>query len=475
MLKRFNNYLHTYFLKLFIIFLIAQPAIDIITSVFVRFFDTSVTLGIIIRMLMLIAVLYYSLFVLQFKRKKYLVGYIVLIGVYAIIYVLNVIIFKDVSVLFTEVKSLIKLIYFPVMLASLFCIFEERKDFIKPKNFITPGIIYVLLIIVALITNTSFFSYPNGKLGSVGWFYAPNEIGAILAMIFPVFLVYIVKNYKRAVNYIFLVMYIFVCLWMGTKAPMLGIMITFGAVALIYLIKLITKKQKIKSAIVMFSSGLLAVVIFFALPYTPGGKNLNIHLDNANVQGIQDFFDSDDIGNEEYEVYVDVEDEEDEQDMCVHDGISQHSVDNATNVIYSSREKFLKRVSASYHKASLREKILGMGYVSDSHDTMNVMVEMDFYDVFFRLGVIGSIIYFMPLVFIAVIILIRFLKRFWTNLCNDDVVGHILGVLLALGLAYIAGHVLTAPAASLYVALLIIGLYKSLETRTNGQREDIRD
>lgn len=465
-IKRVNHILDKHFINIIIVFLLMQPVIDIITSITVRFFDSSITVGVFVRILMLIIVLYSSLFIVKWEYKKYLIMFIAAIGIYAVIYTMNVVMSKDVSLLFVELKSLIKLIYFPIMLVSLLCVFQAKDTFIETKQIVIPGITYSVLILLALITNTAFFSYENGKAGSVGWFYASNEIGAILAIILPVLVFFLIKNHKRIIYYIFLAVYIVVCLLIGTKAPMIGVFITLGMVALVYLVKLIAQKNKIKSIIVIFSAIFLGALLIVMLPNTPCGKNLGYHLASTNVHSVADFFDSD------------VEPVKDNDNQNADDlDLSENTIDNSTNVIYSSRNIFLKRVMDDSKDDSLFTKLFGKGYISgyNTSHQMSVSVEMDFYDIFFRLGIIGFIIYFAPLALLLGVIAFGFFKRFGKNLCNDEVMGYVTGLALALGLGYIAGHVLTAPSVSIYVALIIIGLYRSLRESKDEKRENTGD
>ena len=209
-----------------VIFLYLQPGIDIITSLMVHYTDIAVTLGIVVRMLVLIVVLYEAIVILRSDKHKYIVGYMILIVLYIALYLLNSLLTKGTMVLFTEIKALAKMLYFPVMLVALLYIFWQKDETLDNKHLFQPGLIYASLILIAVVTNTSFLSYGHGKLGGTGWFYAPNEVGAILSILFPVYIYSLIKNPQKMLYWFMLPIYLFVCLWIGTKVPMLAVIIT---------------------------------------------------------------------------------------------------------------------------------------------------------------------------------------------------------------------------------------------------------
>ncbi|MFK4998713.1 O-antigen ligase family protein [Bacillus sp. N9] len=49
-------------------------------------------------------------------------------------------------------------------------------------------------MVVSIATSTSISSYDHTKIGYTGWFYAGNEIGAILAIISPIVLYNCIKS-----------------------------------------------------------------------------------------------------------------------------------------------------------------------------------------------------------------------------------------------------------------------------------------
>src|SRR5699024_7229978 len=78
------------------------------------------------------------------------------------------------------------------------------------------------------------------------------------------------------------------------------------------------------------------------------------------------------------------------------------------------------------------------------------IIEMDFFDMFFSYGVIGSLFLLIPLVYLCVKILVfpihieKALLLFTLCLC--------------FGIAFLAGHVIFAPSVMTYLAILFLAI-----------------
>ena len=97
------------------------------------------------------------------------------------------------------------------------------------------AIIYSILIILPEITNTAFSSYIGNNKGTVGWFYAANEIGAIMVALFP-FLYYLLFEREGVVKIaLTFTIVILAMTLLGTKTSFLGMLITEVIYALYFL------------------------------------------------------------------------------------------------------------------------------------------------------------------------------------------------------------------------------------------------
>ena len=141
-------------------------------------------------------------------------------------------------------------------------------------------------------------------------------------------------------------------------------------------------------------------------------------------------------------------------------------------MILSSRDKYLADVFLDYQDDSLWIRLIGKGYVLDGENGQRYLsVEMDIFDVFFRLGIIGTMLCFAPFLALLFVIMVMFFKKMVAGLLHVDVLGYMVALMLSLGIAFLAGHVLTAPAVSIYVALIAVLFYKHLRGYAYEDRE----
>ena len=278
-------------------------------------------------------------------------------------------------------------------------------------------VIYLLFILIPNVLNLGFGSYEITKKGSIGWFYTANEVGAIISILMPFYLNEIINKKNKPIIFLSIIIIFYTLTTMGTKGPLLS----FGIILIYYFIKYykkIIKEKKYKTLGIMTAS---FIIIIFALimiiPKTTFYKNIIIHLDFLKVEKISDF---------------------------KNPKIIDH-------FIFSQRLTFLNNTVKIYNKSPISSKLLGIGYI-DNYGTDQVsmkMIEMDYFDILFRQGIIGIVI-----IFGGIVMMINKKKR--TKKINDV---YLLSLLLSIILALLTGHVITSPSVSIYVALIIDLIY----------------
>ncbi|WP_243292797.1 O-antigen ligase family protein [Bacillus sp. FJAT-47783] len=440
-----------------IFFIILQPVIDLITSFSILVLDINLTLGIITRFAVMMIILMYILLVPNCKDKIKILTYLILFGVVLIIGLINNLIIKDPISLFSELRNLAKISYVPIVLFGYLLAISRLKERIDIKNKIQKNI-YVSMIIVSLvmilasITNTGIKSYDSIKLGHQGWFFAGNEIGAIMAISFAVVLYYAVQNtdsWKKTYYWVPVCLLIFSQLVVGTKVGYASALIVLVISLITFLLEKfryrdnarITKKYNVN---LIINSGILAVFLLLT-PFTPVAHNINIHLSWVGL-------DQEDINHESNDTSTGesntTEQRESEKDQAVQ------------NILLSGREHFLAQHKEFYAEAPLSQKLFGMGYEGNYKDEGKT-VEMDFYDIFFSLGILGFVLYLTPFVYFALKVILSIIRGYKKKL-NSEFVLFGSAIMLGLGIAYTAGHVLTAPAVSIYLVVSIAYVYVSV-------------
>ncbi len=416
--------------KFFIIFLLSQPMIDLITSLCISFFDFNISVGMVIRALFLGICIVYLIFYSKHKDRDKYIFYIKIIGLYMFAYIINNLVLKGSPSIFVEFKSLLKIFYFPILLLVIRDAMDKRLIKINAKFLVQIAFIYTVIIFIAQLTGTQFVTYSSGKLGHVGWFYSPNEIGAILAIIAPLVIYDAVRSRQRLGYYAFLFIYLCAIFIIGTKVPFLGLVVTILSFILLYIIKMYVEKKNYVGILVLPLIAAMITTIVIA-PNTPIGYNLNLHLQWLQIKNIDELY-------------------------------RPNNKEKLINLVFSSRDIYLKKVIAQYKNASISEKLIGLGY-SDTDGNQIKIVEMDYYDVFYRNGILGFILIFTPFLLALWRIIQKIAKNAKKIMLDLDNMEYIVGILLALFTAFFAGHVIVAPAVSIYIVLQTLMLEKRLK------------
>lgn len=379
------------------------PFIDLITSFTERINGNIVSIGTIFKGILILFSGIYILFITKSKYKKKSIIYYLLLSIFSIIHIL---IGNNSYV--SSGTQLIKFMFLPIIFIFLLNYNDDYKiSYIEMKKILKYNVFFILTtILIAKLTNTGFNSYSDTvTTGVVGWYYSANEISGIITILFPLFLEDILKNNKYS---FILVMYvIFMMMMLGTKTPLLGVLISLIALFIHILLKDKNKKNIFK--IVFFIS--YTVILFFNSSYL---SNLN-------------------SGR-----YI-----------------------STTNAVFSSRDIYLNNTTREYINHNLEEKLFGLG--STNNKVLEKYVEMDFYDLLYRFGIIGFIIFMIP--FFKIVLKMMEYALSHLNNYNYDKMILILITMLSLLIAFFAGHILSAPAVSIYFGITII-LYMNIDKET---------
>ena len=174
--------------SLFIIFILLLPIIDLITSLTERFFSFPTSVGVIAKGIFLLVMLFYLVFKSKSKYKKLSILYIIAIGIYIICYFITKPSLLNTNFLINEITYFFKFMFFPIIFLCLINYLDDHKEIKEqmPKTLLLTECIYIILLLIPMITGTSFDAYNNSmNEGVIGWFYAANEIGIILLILYP--------------------------------------------------------------------------------------------------------------------------------------------------------------------------------------------------------------------------------------------------------------------------------------------------
>ena len=414
-MKKLNKLIEKNIEKIVLIFIYIQPILDLIAGITQNILKINLTLSSIIRLIFLFFCIYYMIILDKTKEKKKNITYTALIIIYTIIFSLTTMIYKDINALSYELKNTINTFYLPIIILALINMFKQYNIKIKLKNIIYIYMTYIILILIPNLTHTGFQSYAISKEGSSGWFTSANGVGNILSILLPFIILFIIKN-KKAIFLLLPTLYVFVS--MGTKVPILSLTLCMITTLLFYIIKWIKEKQYKKILTTTILTIITIIIAIILIPKTTFYKNIQIHKEYLGI-------------NKYTEILTNYK-------------LLDHFV-------FSQRLTFLKNTHENYKNSNIIQKTFGIGYIENygTEEISTKTIEIDYFEILYRNGIIGFIIYFS--------ILIPIIKNKIKQL-KDKTIQNVeikTSILLILLLALFSGHILVTPSVSIFVVLIL--------------------
>lgn len=426
-------------MKKFIYFIfLLLPFVDLASSITTRFTDISVSIGAVIKGLLLIFLVVYTIFFTKSKYRKISTIYIILSGIFSLLYLLTKPIFWNFEVIFNEINYLVKFLFFPISFFSFLCIFDclgfDKKRI--EKLMLYTIITYSVLLIIPILTQTSFNTYENGLYGMVGWFYAANEISSILVLLFP--FSYLLISNKRKYLFLGMLPILLVISYVGTKVTLFGLII-IGFIVLI--ISFLHNKK-------IFKNPFISALIIFIV----------ILLINLGSYTMKNFFAVLDTPSQTEEIYECIDCDELPGDS-IFIKIKKYGLR-----LLSQRNYFLKNTNEIYvENFNIKTFLLGLGFNDNAeinNGNVTKLIEMDILDIFYHLGFIAIFLFMMPFLFLLSLLIKNKFKL------TKERVFYILIILMSIGISTLAGHVYMAPAVSIYVVIYCMFLANDLNAFT---------
>lgn len=390
---KYNNF----FDRFVYLFLLFSPVLDALTSIFVRNINISFSIGTIVRGIFLLLVLIWIRY--NEKNKKLLIFFLLYI-ILALMYYFG----EKNNDIFLEITNIFQIFYLPIMLL-FFSKYNNEK--INDKLIVKIYLFYLNLILIPYLFNIGYSlteSYSN-KIGYFGFFIGGNELSAILVGLAPIVLTYVSKSKSYILKIVTYIELFLVMILIGTKTLFVGIIIV-----LLYLLYkklrysyVVVNEKKSKLPLII---GIIVVAVTIVIfPKLPMVKNIKTTLNYYKIKKVSDIV----------------------------------KVENIDNIIFSKRLSNLKNVNKKYIHGEAKNFIYGIG-LSEIKE-INV-IEIDIFDIFYSIGIFGTFIY---------ILLILFTSNF-NELRNEKSFASLLFILMSL----FTGHVLIKPMVSIYIALLYI-------------------
>lgn len=368
---------------LIIIFLLLGPLLDV-TS----FYGLQVSI--------LVRGLYLAVITIYLLIKKKDLKVVIPLLIFSIIYLVYQVIYMKTGIS-SNISSVLKLLYLPLSIL-FFKNYNFKRSKEKYLTIIILSYIGIYLLSFGLGIGESAYLTTDGKSGFKGIFASINEFSAILVILLPIALTYMKNTKWYFLLPILIVGSIGSALLIGTKVLLGGIV-----VSLIYLLfkerdRLFLKRSNIQKIVIVISVLIVLISGGFIFTKTRTYKNMLVQ---------QEFFQVENVFSYKF----------------------------VNRVVYNDRLTFLEENYNYFKNKSITTQLLGIGMT----DSMK-MVEIDIFDILFRYGIIGFIIFIYSLVSVIKI----------KDLTSEGKLALFLGIAISLT----SGHVLIYPAVSIYFALL---------------------
>lgn len=507
-MKTVNKYIQAFFDKinksnLLYIFILANPILDLFTSLGINEKIPIIgSFGFLFRGIFLLLMIINIFFNQNTNRKKYICGLVLIFGFYLLFNINGFFSFAKFNI-FAELKAFIKAFYLPVLFIGILNYFDYAKETESnnsKKIFNTIGItayIYLALILVPAILGVGYKSYASAKQGVIGFFNSPNEIGTILAILSPVILNWLSNFKNNVISLILSFLFIYGCLIIGTKTPLLGIVIAIFANLLFVIILFIKTKDKLilkKMFYPIYWIIMVVVVLFCCSPLFSNLGWQSTLFDSNNKPAVGDDkpvieenkpstgeenkkpgvqkptapnVDSNDKEQNNENISTDdkeevngsgdktpTDDKQENKEKKEKKRALELIVKKIKNLVFSSRDIYIEQGFTVFKDSSITNKMFGLGNVSLKAGYKNT-VEVDLFDILFNYGIIGFIIYFGILSWAVIAIIKSLIFNSKNAIVNPVLECFITSIMIGFLIAFTAGHTMLAPAVSGYLAILI--------------------
>ena len=453
--------------KINFIFFLLLPFVDLITSLTTRLINLPVSLGVIIKSLYLLIISIYIIFFSKSKHRKKYIIYFITLSIYSLLYFITKSELINVSYLFNEVSSLFKIIYGSLLFFALLVLYD---DFKYKENDITKLMfyslmVYVALIIIPTITKTNFNSYTSkNNEGSIGWFFAANDIGAILLMLYPYIYFIIEKNFnlkdKKSFFWILLLIPIIYSIFIiGTKTTWLGLILITIILFIIYFIK---KNSKINIYILF----IVAIILGLLTIVSPTMSNINKEVDRIDNKIEKKVNNNTANSTKKTVVKNNVQ-----ETVCtakkITEIIKNKKIYKIIHLVFSGRENKAYTLSLVYKESSISDKLLGVGFTNSKRVNncfVEKYIEIDFLDILVHYGILGLIFIIMPYAY-----LIKSILKKKIQLSTNNII-YIMITTLMIIISLIAGHIIGYPSPNIYLSIYMLLIFININQKKSIKR-----
>lgn len=464
----------------FSIFILFQPVLDVITAFQVKN-GQFYTLGTIVRALFMALCFLYTVLQATRQKKWFFLLSNLSMALYCLIFLLLCYKRGGLSCVLGNIKEMIKLFYFPFVLLAGYLFYCRAGHLVDRKILAYTGLIYMSVIFVGFVTGTGFDTYWSGGAGNKGWFHAANEIGVVIGMLSPVVVCYYssrMAQQKRDGNrwpvlvgaVAGLGLTVFCSLFIGTKAVFLSVAGYVVCFLLWHIIEFgrYRRPENRKQALIAFSMCIAMGLLYLVSPLRENieGRMLFFYHKQVETSSSSSVPSQSSSPPSSSDAGTDgAQSSTPSTPTPSSSGIESSRFYRTANWLLSNRLAHALPTIKTYAGSDLAGKLFGVGYMryEGAPASMEKALEMDFLTLLLRHGILGTILYVIPLLYFLFRILKQIFVRFRKVFGSIWYCTYLYALLLGVGIAFFAGHVLTAPAVSIYIAVILILSEKEIQ------------
>ena len=451
--------------KLLYLFILLSPLLDASSCLIANYFpNISISPTLIIRPIIPLILLGY----IFFKEKRYRL-FLILSAILYIAYggihlwITNGL-FTGISygTLLEEASYVINYTYNIYLLFIVYYFYSNGRLKDSKRIVFFMLIEYLVIIYFSIITKTSFTTYLEG-MGYRSYFLSGNSISTILILLFCTLISRLNDDFisKRVEGLVmFLLLGIYLLFLVGTRTGMLG----FILVLMIYIISSVVmyfiKNKKMNKKLIITSLGIIAVIVILiglvgsetlerrrhiseeSLGIIDVNTNANGHTTGdtsiivwqINHNDIPEDYMSEEVRKSYLEFY---------------EYANKKELDPNSN----RQQQLIYHTFLYKNQKNIFLKIFGNGR---SVHYGEIILEMELIAIFYNFGLLGFLLYICPFIGIVIYAIRKINKKD----VNNDYVMNMFGILLAVGLSFMAGYVFFSSTCVLLISIMICRLFK---------------
>lgn len=434
---------------IFLVFLLLQPVLDVLTNLLMNTFGINMSLGIIVRTLVMLGFMLFVFKEVLSNKDRFWMFHVGAIAFIASMQFIATLLFKEGASLGSEITFIVKTLYPVVLMVALFYLIRSKEDIRRFSNVIMiNGIVISAFILVPTWLNFSFDSYDHGLKGSLGFYSSGNEVSAILMFtyFFAVYTLFFRKNVILPLIAVFLITWS--SFYVGTKVAIGAILVIAVLFTLaIFLFRI--KNVKKWNAIFLVIPFIFSFLFFNGVPAAQNSEMAEEQQEarNQKYETPELYYEADDVARIAEVVRL------------------REKANPIITKIVSSRDIYAIETYEDYERAHMMRKLFGLGYAGDYYDDVDVkIIEMDLFDYLFSYGIVGTVYLLLVIgLFLTTIVKAIFQTSGPTR---GKVLYALFAFLLAMAVSTLAGHIWFAPAVSIYLAVMVIFLYRITQLDT---------